>query len=144
MLLEGHWSANIHMKMLFSVCCLNNQGHFCKVILLVIICACLFLSWMAEHNVFLKFWIILALLIHWLSPFPLTPKWGTPPKKSYVNPNISLGERTGERGISEHYYVSVAKSFRLYFALIRWAWFPDTWISCIIQQACFSCTCLGH
>lgn len=47
---------NTHMKMLFSVCCLNKQGHIYKVTRqLVIIRACLFFSWMSEHDVFLKF-----------------------------------------------------------------------------------------
>lgn len=35
-LLEGLQSTNIHMKMLFIVCFLNKQGHFFKVILVVI------------------------------------------------------------------------------------------------------------
>lgn len=128
MVLEGHQSTNTHMKMLFRVCCLNKQGYFYKVILLVIISAYLFFSWIGKHNVILKFLVLLALSTHWLTPFSLPKKMkekkntrkNKAKPQNYVNPNNSLGERTAEMGTSEHHYFSVVKSSREYFASVRW------------------------
>lgn len=81
MVLEGHQTTNTHMKMLFGVRCINEEGCFYKVILLVIISAYLFFSWIAKHNVILRFLTLLALSTRRLPPSP-SPKNGKKTKQN--------------------------------------------------------------